>query len=89
MAKAKRNIGREILEGIQQLTEGSMVASSRCPQSPVFGRRLACRDRDLSTCWVYPCEPFRNGSRAGAPSGAARTLLLIADKNPHTLLDVA
>jgi putative transcriptional regulator len=32
-------------------------------------------------------QDWEQGRRA--PSGAAKTLLMIADKNPHALLDVA
>jgi putative transcriptional regulator len=36
---------------------------------------------------VRTLQEWEQGGRT--PSGAARTLLLIADKNPHALLDVA
>jgi putative transcriptional regulator len=36
---------------------------------------------------VRTLQEWEQGRRA--PSGAARTLLLIAEKNPHALLDVA
>ena len=36
---------------------------------------------------VRTLQDWEQGRRA--PSGAARTLLLVADRNPHALLDVA
>jgi len=59
MAKAKRNIGVEILEGLREIKRGD------------YGR-------------VINIEQGRR-----APSGAARTLLIVASKNPRALLDVA
>lgn len=54
---------------------------------------ITCREREPQTPFD---EPGHQGTRApgqmkSAPpfSGAARTLLLVAAKNPHALLDVA
>ncbi len=90
MASRKRDIGREILEGIREIKRGEhgrvttlpSVASIRektgLPQT-VFARLLGVSVRTL--------QEWEQGRRA--PSGAARTLLLVAAKNPHALLDVA
>jgi len=90
MAKAKRNIGQEILGGIRQLKRGEhgrittvpAVASIRAGtglSQPKFAKLLGVSVRTL--------QEWEQGRRA--PSGAARTLLLIAAKNPRALLDVA
>ena len=89
MAAPKRNLGREILDGIKQLKRGEhgrvtvpSVASIRQgtgPSQPRFAELLGVSVRTL--------QEWEQGRRA--PSGAARTLLLIAAKNPRALLDVA
>lgn len=90
MAKTKRNIGQEILDGLRELKEGKHgrvmvrppVASIRERtglSQPEFARLLGVSVRTL--------QEWEQGRRA--PTGAARTLLQIAAKNPKALLDVA
>lgn len=90
MAKAKRNIGQEVLEGIRQITRGehgriihvpsvSSIREKTGLSQPKFAELLGVSVRTL--------QEWEQGRRA--PSGAARTLLLIAAKNPHALRDVA
>lgn len=90
MAKGKRNIGQEILEGLQQLKRGehgrvvtvpsvAKVREGTGLSQPAFAALLGVSVRTL--------QEWEQGRRA--PSGAARTLLLIAAKNPRALLDVA
>jgi len=90
MPKAKRNIGHEILEGLRQLKRGDYgrvinvpdVASIRAKtglSQPHFAALLGVSVRTL--------QDWEQGRRA--PSGAARTLLLVADRNPKALLEVA
>jgi len=49
----------------------------------LYAKRFA----ELLEVSVRTLQEWEQGRRA--PSGAARTLLLIADRNPHALLDVA
>jgi putative transcriptional regulator len=90
MASRKRNIGREILEGIREIKRGehgrvttvpsvSSVREKTGLSQAEFGRLLGVSVRTL--------QEWEQGRRA--PSGAARTLLMIAAKNPRALLDVA
>lgn len=90
MASRKRNIGREILEGIRGIKCGEHGRVTPLPSvsgirektglsQAVFARLLGVSVRTL--------QEWEQGRRS--PSGAARTLLLIAAKNPHALLDVA
>ena len=90
MATRKRNIGREILAGLLQLKRGEhgrviavpSVASIREGtglSQPRFAELLGVSVRTL--------QEWEQGRRA--PSGAARTLLLIAARNPRALVDVA
>lgn len=89
MAKAKRDIGREILEGIRQIKTGEVgrittvpsVASIREQTSlsqTAFARLIGVSVRTL--------QDWEQGRRA--PSGPARTLLTIAHRNPRALLDL-
>ncbi len=90
MTKPKRNIGMEILKGFRQLKRGkhgrvinvppvSAVRESTGLSQAEFARLLGVSLRTL--------QEWEQGRRA--PSGAARTLLLIAAKNPRALRDVA
>ena len=90
MAKAKRNIGLEILRGIREIKRGehgrvitvpsvTTVRESTGLSQSQFARLLGVSVRTL--------QEWEQGRRA--PSGAARTLLLIAAKNPRALREVA
>ncbi len=90
MTKSKRNIGMEVLKGIRELKRGehgrvinvppvSVVREGTGLSQAEFARPLGVSLRTL--------QEWEQGRRA--PSGAARTLLLIAAKNPRALRDVA
>ncbi len=90
MASQKRNLGREILEGIREIKRGehgrvttihsvSSIREKTGLSQTVFPRLLGVSFRML--------QEWEQGHRAH--SGAARTLLLIAAMNPNVLLDVA
>lgn len=90
MARRKRNIGQEILDGLRQLKRGEHGRVFTVPavadirektglSQPKFAHLLGVSVRTL--------QEWEQGRRE--PSGAARTLLLIAARNPRALLDVA
>src|SRR5207253_4031767 len=90
VAKTRRQIGVEILEGLRQLKRGthrrivnvpsvSSIREATGLSQPRFAQLLGVSVRTL--------QEWEQGRRV--PSGAARTLLLIAEKNPRALLDVA
>jgi putative transcriptional regulator len=90
MAKAKRNIGQEILDGLRELRSGEYGRVINVPD--VAGIRAKtglsqARFAVLLGVSVRTLQDWEQGRRA--PSGAARTLLMVADRNPHALLDVA
>jgi putative transcriptional regulator len=90
MPKAKRNIGEEILEGIRQLKRGEHGRVFKVRSIAVIREKTGlsqARFAELLGVSVRTLQEWEQGRRA--PSGAARTLLLIADKNPRALLDVA
>ena len=90
MAKAKRNLGKEILEGIREIKRGEHGRVSNLP--PVAEIREStglsqARFAELLGVSVRTLQEWEQGRRA--PSGAARTLLLIAAINPRALRQVA
>lgn len=90
MAKAKRNIGLEILDGIQEIKRGEHGRVTNLPSVSSVRERTGlsqARFAQLLGVSVRTLQEWEQGRRA--PSGAARTLLLIAQKNPRALLAVA
>jgi len=92
MAKtgAKRNVGTEILEGLRQLKRGEIGRVVTVPAVAAIRERTGLSQAKFASLLgvsVRTLQEWEQGRRA--PSGAARTLLMIAAKNPHTLLEVA
>ena len=92
MAKAKRsrNVGLEILEGIRELKRGEHGRITNVPAVAKVRETTGLsqsRFAELLGVSVRTLQEWEQGRRA--PSGAARTLLMIAAKNPHALLEVA
>ena len=90
MAKGKRNIGMEVLEGIRQIKRGEHGRVVNVP--PVAAIRESTglsqsRFAQLLGVSVRTLQEWEQGRRS--PSGAARTLLMIAAKSPRALRDVA
>ena len=88
--KTKRDIGREILEGIRQLKRGEHGRIITVPSVASIREKTGlsqARFAELLGVSVRTLQEWEQGRRA--PSGAARTLLLIAAKNPDALLEVA
>src|SRR3954468_20220886 len=87
--KVKRDIGREILEGIQQLKRDDAGRVTHLPSVTQIRESTGLsqtRFAQLLGVSVRTLQEWEQGRRS--PSGAARTLLLIAEKNPRALLDV-
>ena len=90
MAKRTRNVGLEILEGLRQLNRGEHGRIVNVPSVASVREKTGLsqsRFAELLGVSVRTLQEWEQGRRA--PSGAARTLLLIAAKNPRALLDVA
>lgn len=90
MAQAKRNIGQEILDGIRQIKRGEHGRVISVPSVASVRERTGLSQpkfAELLGVSVRTLQEWEQGRRA--PSGAARTLLLIAAKNPRALMDVA
>lgn len=92
MAKAAgaRNVGVEILEGLRQLKRGEAGRVVTVPSVAAVRERTGLSQAKFASLLgvsVRTLQEWEQGRRA--PSGAARTLLMIAAKNPHALLEVA
>ena len=90
MAKAKRNIGQEILDGLRELKSGEHGRVINVPDVATIRAKTGlsqARFAVLLGVSVRTLQDWEQGRRA--PSGAARTLLMVADRNPHALLEVA
>lgn len=90
MASRKRNIGEEILEGIRQIKRGERGRVTTVPSVSSVRERTGLSQAEFARLLgvsVRTLQEWEQGRRA--PSGAARTLLMIAAKNPRALLDVA
>jgi putative transcriptional regulator len=86
----KRDIGAEILEGIRDLKAGKTGRIVNVPTVAAIREKTGlsqARFAALLGVSVRTLQDWEQGRRA--PSGAARTLLLVAHKNPKALLDVA
>lgn len=90
MPKPKRNIGQEILDGLRELKRGKHGRITTLPPVSSIRERTGLsqsRFAELLGVSVRTLQDWEQDRRV--PSGAARTLLQIAHKNPRALLDVA
>ena len=90
MARTKRNVGLEILKGIREIKRGDHGRIVNVPSVASVRERTGLsqsRFAELLGVSVRTLQEWEQGRRA--PSGAARTLLLIAQNNPRALLEVA
>ena len=89
-AKTRRSIGLEILEGLREIKRGQHGRVTTLPSVSAIRERTGLsqsRFSELLGVSARTLQDWEQGRRA--PSGAARTLLLIAAKNPKALLSVA
>ena len=92
MAKSdpKRDVGLEILEGLRELKRGEIGRVVNVPSVALIRERTGLSQTKFAALLgvsVRTLQEWEQGRRA--PSGAARTLLMVAAKNPHVLLEVA
>jgi len=89
MAKAKRNIGKEILGGLKELHRGERARVTVMPDVAQIRESTGLSQaRFAQLLGVSPrtLQDWEQGRRS--PSGAARTLLLVAARDPKALLAV-
>lgn len=90
MPKTKRNIGLEILQGLRELKRGDHGRVTTVPSVTSIREKTGlsqARFAQLLGVSVRTLQDWEQGRRA--PSGAAKTLLMIAEKNPRALIEVA
>ena len=86
----RRDIGSEILQGIRDLKQGRTGRVLNVPPVAEIRQKTGLSQSKFASLLgvsVRTLQDWEQGRRA--PSGAARTLLLIAHKNPMALLEVA
>ena len=90
MRKRRRNIGKEILQGLRQLKRGTVGRVITLPPIAEIRGRTGLSQTEFARLLgvsVRTLQEWGQGRRA--PSGPARTLLAIAHKNPKALLETA
>ena len=90
MPKAKRNIGLEILQGLREIKRGDYGRVTTVPSVASIREKTGlsqARFAQLLGVSVRTLQDWEQGRRD--LSGAAKTLLMIAEKNPKALLEVA
>jgi len=90
MAEKRRDIGEEILLGIRELKAGKRGRVTSVPSAARIRRKTGVSQSDFARLLrvsLRTLQDWEQGRRA--PSGAARTLLLIVEKNPRVLFEVA
>lgn len=90
MAKSRRDIGREILDGLRELKCGEYGRVVNVPDVAAVRGKTGLSQAQFAALLgvsVRTLQDWEQGRRA--PSGAARTLIMVANRNPRALLDVA
>ena len=85
-----RDLGAEILRGIRELKQGKTGRVLNVPPVAEIRQKTGLSQSKFAALLgvsVRTLQDWEQGRRE--PSGAARTLLLIAHKNPMILLEVA
>ena len=86
----ERDIGQEILDGIRDLKRGNVGKVVNVPAVAEIREKMGLSQSRFATLLgvsVRTLQDWEQGRRT--PSGAARTLLLVAEKNPKAVLEVA
>ncbi len=90
MPRMKREIGLEILKGIREIKRGEHGRVINVPPVSAIREKTGLSQRQFAQLLgvsVRTLQDWEQGRRA--PSGAARTLLRIAEKHPRAIRGVA
>jgi putative transcriptional regulator len=88
MTKPLRNVGLEILAGIRQLKRGEVGRVITLPPIAEIRTKVGLSQSEFARLLgvsVRTLQEWEQGRRL--PSGPARTLLAIANRNPKALLE--
>jgi putative transcriptional regulator len=90
--EAKRDVWQEVLEGVREIKAGGGKRTTAVPESRIVRARLKSGLSQAEFAAVLgvskrTLEQWEQGRRK--PSGAAQTLLKIAERHPEVLRDVA
>ena len=89
MNEKHRNIGQEILSGLQEIKRSEHGRIITVPDIASTRAKVGLSQTQFAQLMgvsVRTLQDWEQGRRR--PSGAARTLLMVADKNPQAILDV-
>src|SRR3990172_2398955 len=90
MVRKSRDIGAEILQGLREIKRGEYGRVINVPDITQIREKTGlsqARFAQLLGVSVRTLQDWEQGRRA--PSGAARTLLMVAARSPQALLEVA
>lgn len=90
MPRTKRSLGREILDGLRELKRGERSRVVNVPDVATVRRKTGLSQVQFAALLgvsVRTLQDWEQGRRE--PSGAARTLIVVADRHPRVLVDVA
>ena len=90
MNKVERDIGKEILEGLKEIKRGEHGRVINVPDIADVRKKSGLSQvqfAQLLGVSVRTLQDWEQGRHS--PSGAARTLIMIAATNPQAILDVA
>jgi putative transcriptional regulator len=82
-ARAKRNIGLEILEGIREIKRGEYGRVTTVPSVSSIRERMGVSQSRSPSCWGFPYARFKNGNRGGTHAAVD------CAENPRALIAVA
>ena len=86
----QRDVGNEILKGIRQLKRGESGRAISIPSVRSIRDKIGLSQAKFAALLGVSVRTLQDWEQERrVPSGAAKTLLLIADKNPDVLVDVA
>lgn len=87
---SQRDIGTEVLEGIRQLKRGESGRVVSIPGVRSIREKTGLSQAKFAALLGVSVRTLQDWEQERrSPSGAAKTLLLIADRNPSALLGVA
>ncbi len=90
MNEVNRDVGKEILEGLQEIKRGEHGRVINVPDITGIRKKSGLSQVEFARLLgvsVRTLQDWEQGRRR--PSGAARTLMMIASKNLQAVLDVA